>query len=105
MFGPSDRRFDFNFDEEAVPSSPDNIWRPSFISPTGPLTVGDSVVKNDMTAAVVARNLVTPRDTDYFPNGLMSWLLRILWLSVCSVQVLCLIWLNVYLLEPVKLNH
>ncbi|KAM1050993.1 hypothetical protein TB2_032183 [Malus domestica] len=62
MSGPSDRRFDLNFGEEAVPSSPDNIWRPSFISPTGPLTVGDSVVKNDMTAAVVARNLVTPRD-------------------------------------------
>ncbi|CAN6725832.1 unnamed protein product [Malus baccata var. baccata] len=62
MSGPSDRRFDLNLREEAVPSSPDNIWRPSFISPTGPLTVGDSVVKNDMTAAVVARNLVTPRD-------------------------------------------
>ncbi|KAM2141389.1 hypothetical protein ACFX1Q_007670 [Malus domestica] len=42
--------------------SPDNIWHPSFISSTGPLTVGDSVMKNDMTAAVVARNLVTPKD-------------------------------------------
>ncbi|KAM1314190.1 hypothetical protein ACFX2F_018105 [Malus domestica] len=42
--------------------SPDNIWRQSFIFPTGPLTVGDSVMKNDMTAAVVARNLVTPKD-------------------------------------------
>ncbi|KAM1952702.1 hypothetical protein ACFX15_007146 [Malus domestica] len=62
MSGPSDRRFDLNLGEEAVPPSPDNIWRPSFISPTGPLTVGDSVMKNDMTAAVVARNLVTPRD-------------------------------------------
>ncbi|KAM1263072.1 hypothetical protein ACFX2G_028732 [Malus domestica] len=62
MSGPSDRRFDLNLGEEAVPPSPDNIWRSSFISPTGPLTVGDSVVKNDMTAAVVARNLVTPRD-------------------------------------------
>ncbi|CAN6705384.1 unnamed protein product [Malus baccata var. baccata] len=62
MSGPSDRRFDLNLGEEAVPSSPDNIWRPSFISPTGPLTVGDSVVKNDMTAAVVAQNLVTLRD-------------------------------------------
>ncbi|KAM1857442.1 hypothetical protein ACFX14_007550 [Malus domestica] len=62
MPGPSDRRFDLNLGEEAVPSSPDNIWRPSFISHTGPFTVGDSVVKNDMTAAVVARNLVTPRD-------------------------------------------
>ncbi|KAM1952577.1 hypothetical protein ACFX15_007033 [Malus domestica] len=29
---------------------------------SGPLTVGDSVMKNDMTAAVVARNLVTPKD-------------------------------------------
>ncbi|KAM1359821.1 hypothetical protein FF2_046069 [Malus domestica] len=62
MFGPSDRRFDLNLGEEAVPPSPDNIWRPSFISPTGPLTVGDSVMKNDMTAAVVARNLVIPKD-------------------------------------------
>ncbi|KAM1747135.1 hypothetical protein ACFX11_013698 [Malus domestica] len=62
MTGPSDRRFDLNIGEEAASPSPDNIWRPSFISPTGPLTVGDSVMKNDMTAAVVARNLVTPRD-------------------------------------------
>ncbi|KAM1878565.1 hypothetical protein ACFX14_040540 [Malus domestica] len=62
MSGPSDRRFDLNLGEEAAPSSPDNIWCPSFISPTGPLTVGDSMIKNDMTAAVVARNLVTPKD-------------------------------------------
>ncbi|CAN6694209.1 unnamed protein product [Malus baccata var. baccata] len=62
MSGPSDRRFDLNLAEEADTPSPDNIWRPSFISPTGPLTVGDSVMKNDMTAAVVARNLLTPKD-------------------------------------------
>ncbi|KAM1024690.1 hypothetical protein ACFX2C_037945 [Malus domestica] len=62
MSGPFDRRFNLNLGEEAAPPSPDNIWRPSFISPTGPLTVGDSVMKNDMTAAVVARNLVTPKD-------------------------------------------
>ncbi|KAM1790483.1 hypothetical protein ACFX12_034539 [Malus domestica] len=62
MSGPSDRRFDLNLGEEAVLPSPDNIWRPSFISLTGPLTVGDSVMKNDMTAVVVARNLVTPKD-------------------------------------------
>ncbi|KAM1396835.1 hypothetical protein ACFX2I_014482 [Malus domestica] len=62
MSGPSDRCFDLNLGEEAVPPSPNNIWRPSFISLTGPLTVGDSVMKNDMTAAVVARNLVTPKD-------------------------------------------
>ncbi|KAM2933936.1 hypothetical protein FF1_041818 [Malus domestica] len=47
---------------KAAPPSPDNIWPPSFVSPTGPLTVGDSVMKNDMTAAVVARNLLTPKD-------------------------------------------
>ncbi|CAN6692152.1 unnamed protein product [Malus baccata var. baccata] len=62
MSGPSDRRFDLNLVEEAAPPSPDNIWRPSFVSHTGPLTVGDSVMKNDMTAAVVARNLLTPKD-------------------------------------------
>ncbi|KAM1143480.1 hypothetical protein ACFX2B_032006 [Malus domestica] len=62
MSGPSDRRFDLNLGKEASMPSLDNIWRPSFISPTGPLTVGDSVMKNDMTVAVVARNLVTPKD-------------------------------------------
>ncbi|KAM1621555.1 hypothetical protein ACFX1S_020219 [Malus domestica] len=62
MSGPFDRRFDLNLGEEAATPSPDNIWRPLFISSTGPLTVRDSVMKNDMTAAVVARNLLTPRD-------------------------------------------
>ncbi|KAM1192925.1 hypothetical protein ACFXTH_013238 [Malus domestica] len=62
MSGPSDRHFDLNFGEEAVMSPQDNIWRPSFLSSTSPLTVGDSVMKNDMTATVVARNLVTPKD-------------------------------------------
>ncbi|CAN6685676.1 unnamed protein product [Malus baccata var. baccata] len=62
MPGPSDRRFDLNLVKEAASPSPDNIWRPSFVSPTGPLTVGDSVMKNDMTAAVVARNLLTLKD-------------------------------------------
>ncbi|CAN6706645.1 unnamed protein product [Malus baccata var. baccata] len=62
MSGPSDRRFDLNFGAEATMPSQDNIWHPSFLSPTGPLTVGDSVMKNDMTAAVVAKNLLTPKD-------------------------------------------
>ncbi|KAM1473897.1 hypothetical protein ACFX2I_029985 [Malus domestica] len=62
MSGPSDRRFDLNFGEEAAMLSQDNIWRPSFLSPTGSLTVGDSVMKNDMIAVVVARNLLTPKD-------------------------------------------
>ncbi|CAN6703902.1 unnamed protein product [Malus baccata var. baccata] len=62
MSSPSDRCFDLNFGEEAAMPSPDNIWRLSFIFPTGPLTVGDSVMKNDMIATVAARNLVTPKD-------------------------------------------
>ncbi|KAM2614377.1 hypothetical protein TB2_029009 [Malus domestica] len=62
MSGPSDRRFDLNFgEEEAIPSQ-DNIWNSSFLSPTGPLIVGDSMMKNDMTAALVARNILTPKD-------------------------------------------
>ncbi|KAM2050495.1 hypothetical protein ACFX1T_032001 [Malus domestica] len=62
MSGLSDCRFDLNFGEEAAMSPQDNIWRPSFLSPTGHLTVGDSVMKNDMTAAMVARNLFTSKD-------------------------------------------
>ncbi|KAM2313702.1 hypothetical protein ACFXTH_026631 [Malus domestica] len=62
MSGPSDRCFDLNFGEEAAMLSQDNIWRPFFLSPTGLLTIGDSVMKNDMNAAVVAMNLLTPKD-------------------------------------------
>ncbi|KAM1683462.1 hypothetical protein TB2_034172 [Malus domestica] len=62
MSGPSDRHFDLNLGEEASMPSPDNIWRFSFISPTSPLTVGDSMMNNDMTTVVVAWNLVTPKD-------------------------------------------
>ncbi|CAN6725594.1 unnamed protein product [Malus baccata var. baccata] len=62
MSGLSDRRFDLNFGAEAAMPSQDNIWRPSFLSPTGPLTIGDSMMKNDMTTAMVARNLLTPKD-------------------------------------------
>ncbi|KAM2449321.1 hypothetical protein PS1_019429 [Malus domestica] len=62
MFGPSDHRFDLNFGEEAAMPSQDNIWRPLFLSPTGPFIVEDYVMKNVMTAAVVARNLLTSKD-------------------------------------------
>ncbi|KAM1507574.1 hypothetical protein ACFX10_017004 [Malus domestica] len=62
MSGPSDRRFDLNFGEEVAMPSQDNIWRSSFLSFISHLTVGDSVMKNDMTAAFVARNLFTPKD-------------------------------------------
>ncbi|KAM1240485.1 hypothetical protein ACFX2J_045801 [Malus domestica] len=62
MSGSSNRCFDLNFGEEAAMPPQDNIWRPSFLFPAGSLTVGDSVMKNDMTYAVVARNLLTPKD-------------------------------------------
>ncbi|CAN6720230.1 unnamed protein product [Malus baccata var. baccata] len=62
MSGPSDRRFDLNFGEEAAMPPQDNIWRLSFLSPTGHLTVGDSVMKNDMTTVMVARIILTPKD-------------------------------------------
>ncbi|KAM1181843.1 hypothetical protein ACFX19_000406 [Malus domestica] len=62
MSGPPDCHFDLNFGEEVAMPSQDNIWRPSFLSPTSPLTVVDSVMKNDMTVMVVARNLLTPKD-------------------------------------------
>ncbi|KAM2448230.1 hypothetical protein PS1_018458 [Malus domestica] len=62
MFDPSNRHFNFNFGEEAAMPSQDNIWRSSFLSPTGSLTIGDSVMKNDMIAEMVARNLLTPKD-------------------------------------------
>ncbi|KAM1140080.1 hypothetical protein ACFX19_040892 [Malus domestica] len=66
MFSPFDHRFDLNFGEEAAMPSQDNIWRPTVLSLTGPLTVGDFVTKNDMTAAVVVRNLFTPKDNRLF---------------------------------------
>ncbi|CAN6701923.1 unnamed protein product [Malus baccata var. baccata] len=62
MSGPSDRRFDLNFGEEAAMPSQDNICRSSLLSLTGLLTVEDSVMNNDMTATVVARNILTPKD-------------------------------------------
>ncbi|KAM1227734.1 hypothetical protein ACFX2J_006913 [Malus domestica] len=63
MSCPFNRRLNLNVGETIDMSSPDNIWHPSFLSPNGLLTVGDSVMKNDTTASVVARNILTPRDS------------------------------------------
>ena len=62
MSCPSDRRLNLNVGEDDDSSSPNNIWSPSFISPNGPLTVGDTMMRNEITATVIARNLLTPRD-------------------------------------------
>ncbi|KAM1333414.1 hypothetical protein PS2_009338 [Malus domestica] len=63
MSCPSDLRLNLNVGEDNDISSSNNIWQPSFVSPNAPLTVGDSMMMNDTTASVVARNLLTPRDT------------------------------------------
>ena len=62
MSYPSDRRLNLNVGEDDDSSSPNNIWNPSFISSNGPLTVRDTMMRNDITATVIARNLLTPRD-------------------------------------------
>ncbi|CAN6680979.1 unnamed protein product [Malus baccata var. baccata] len=62
MSGSSDRRFDLNFGEEATMPFQDNIWCPSFLSLTGLLTIGDFVMKNDMTIVIVAKNILTPKN-------------------------------------------
>ncbi|KAM1181196.1 hypothetical protein ACFX1Q_021062 [Malus domestica] len=59
---PSDCHLNLNVGEDIDISSPDNIWQSSFLSSNGSLTVRDSVMRNDTTATVVARNLLTPRD-------------------------------------------
>ncbi|KAM1485816.1 hypothetical protein ACFX2I_000078 [Malus domestica] len=62
MSCPSDRCLNLNVGEDIDMSSPDNIWHPSFLSLNGPLTVRDSMMKNNTTASVMARNLLTPSD-------------------------------------------
>ena len=38
------------------------IWHPSFVSENRHLMVNDSVMMNDTTAIIVARNFITPMD-------------------------------------------
>ena len=40
-----------------------NVWRPSFLSSNGLLTGEDSVMQDATTATIVARNLLTPKDS------------------------------------------
>ncbi|KAB2635025.1 S ribonuclease [Pyrus ussuriensis x Pyrus communis] len=40
-----------------------NVWRPSFFSSNGPLTGEDSVMQDATTATIVAKNLLTPKDS------------------------------------------
>ncbi|KAM1794699.1 hypothetical protein ACFX11_035154 [Malus domestica] len=62
MACPSNICLDLSLRSDTDEQRHDNIWRPSFLSSNGPLTVGDSVMKNNITATVVAKNLLTPKD-------------------------------------------
>ena len=62
MTCPSNICLDLSLRSDTDEQRQDNIWRPSFLSFNDPLTVGDSVMKNNITATMVARNLLTPKD-------------------------------------------
>ncbi|KAM2739674.1 hypothetical protein EV2_033767 [Malus domestica] len=62
MTCPSNICLDLSLRSDTDEQRQDNIWRPSFLSSNGPLTVGDSMMKNNITATVVARILLTLRD-------------------------------------------
>ncbi|KAM1648418.1 hypothetical protein ACFX2K_009816 [Malus domestica] len=62
MACPSNIYLDLSLRSDTDEYRQDNIWRPSFLSSNGPLTVGDSRMKNNITATMVARNLLTPKD-------------------------------------------
>ena len=68
MACPSNICLDLSLKSDTDEQRQDNIWRPSFLSSNGPLTVGDSVMKNNITATVVARNLLTPKDNRILSN-------------------------------------
>ena len=68
MACPSNICLDLSLRIDTDEQRQDNIWRPSFSSSNGPLTVGDSVMKDNITATVVARNLLTPKDNKILSN-------------------------------------
>ncbi|KAM0971136.1 hypothetical protein PS1_019326 [Malus domestica] len=62
MASPFNICLDLSLGSDAGVPHQGDIWRPSFISSNGPLTVEDSVMRDATTATVVAMNLLTPRD-------------------------------------------
>ncbi|KAM3016415.1 hypothetical protein FF2_000441 [Malus domestica] len=62
MANPSNICLDLSLSSDTGAPRQGNIWRPSFSSSNGPLTVEDSVMRDAATATVVARNLITPKD-------------------------------------------
>ncbi|KAM2855216.1 hypothetical protein FF1_025561 [Malus domestica] len=66
MAYPSNICLDLSLGSDTCASRQGNIWRPSFLSSNGPLTVEDSMMKDAIATTVVARNLLTPRDNRLF---------------------------------------
>ncbi|CAN6721380.1 unnamed protein product [Malus baccata var. baccata] len=62
MANPSNICLDLSLSSDTGAPHQGNVWRPSFLSFNGPLTVEDSVMRDAATATVVAKNLITPRD-------------------------------------------
>ncbi|KAM2997270.1 hypothetical protein FF2_043980 [Malus domestica] len=62
MANPSNICLDLSLSSDTSALRQGNIWCSSFLSSNGPLTVEDSVMRDAITATVVARNLITPRD-------------------------------------------
>ena len=52
----------FNLNDVPTTVSDATVWRPSFVSQNRHLTVKDSVMMNDATAVIVAKNFLTPMD-------------------------------------------
>ena len=68
MVCPSNICLDLSLSTDTDELHQDNIWRPSFLSSNGPLRVGDSVMRDEITATVVVRNFLTPKDNRILSN-------------------------------------
>ncbi|KAM1044495.1 hypothetical protein ACFX2I_035497 [Malus domestica] len=66
-----------------------NIWRSSFLSSNGPLTVEESMMRDVTMATVVARNLLTPRDNMLLSKRSNKLAVQDLLGSQCSICGLC----------------
>ena len=62
MTCPSNICLDLSLRSDTDEQRQDNIWCPAFLSSNSALTFGDSVMKNNITGTMVARNLLTPKD-------------------------------------------
>ena len=63
MTNPSNLCLDLSLNSDPVVPRQGNVWRPSFLSSNGPLTGEDSMMTDATTATIVARNLLTPKDS------------------------------------------